>query len=231
MCHPPVQVFHDRGNPSAPTPLRLALCAGCKPFCEEGDAGVAGVGRAGGDGGRSGARAVLAGGVLAGACLEAGAAPGGQQAGQGGPSDGPGQVSGPAGQDAGGGGDQVAGGVQEDGEADAVHVQAGHGGGGVGGGADQCLVGGEQGPGFLVDAVQGARAQDAAVEHGGFDGVVGGLGLPPLVVEIYQLGGGVAGVAGQAGDQPPLPGAGGAISQGDGDLGLDDADLDQGRED
>ena len=72
-----------------------------------------------------------------------------------------------AGQDAGRGGELVLGGAQEDGEADPVHVQAGLGGGGVGGGADERLVGGQQGPGFLVDALQAAGAQHPAIEQGG----------------------------------------------------------------
>jgi hypothetical protein len=56
-------------------------------------------------------------------------------------------------------------------------------------------------------------------------------GLPSFVVEGYQLAGGMAGVVEQAGDQPPLLAAGGAVGQGDGDRCLDDPDRDQGRED
>src|SRR5215471_3668017 len=207
------------------TPLRLAFGAACKAFGEVGDLGLEGVGLGGGRV-LPGVGAVFAGRVFAGAGFDAGAPPGGQQVAQGGPADGAGQVGGAGGQDVGGGGDQVAGGLHHDGEADAVHVQAGPGGDG-GGGADERLGGGEQGVDLLVDAGQGARAQDPAIEQGGLDRVVGGFGLPPFVVEGDQLDGGVAGVVGQAGKQPPLLGAGGAISQGDGDRGLDDPDREQ----
>jgi hypothetical protein len=93
--------------------------------------------------------------------------------------------------------------------------------------ADECLVDGQQRPGLLVGAGQAAGAQDPAVEDGGLDRVVGGLGLPALVVEGDQLGGGV----GQAGEQAPLLGAGGAVGQGDGDRGVDDPDREKRRED
>jgi hypothetical protein len=53
------------------------------------------------------------------------------------------------------------------------------------------------------------------------------FGLPALVVEGDQLGGGV----GQAGEQPPLLGAGGAVGCGDGDRRLDDPDREQRGED
>src|SRR5215472_10907776 len=133
----------------ASTPLRLASCAGCKPFLEEDDACVEGVGL-GGCGVLPGVGAVFAGGVLAGARFDAGPPPGGQQVAQGGPADRAGQVGRPGGEDVAGGGDQVAGGLQQDGEADPVHVQPGPGGGGIGGGADERLVGGEQGVDLLA---------------------------------------------------------------------------------
>ena len=57
----------------------------------------------------------------------------GSRFGLGDPADPAGEVGRAVGQDAGGGGDQVGGGLQQDGEADPVGVQAGAGGGGVGG--------------------------------------------------------------------------------------------------
>src|SRR5215467_2667977 len=88
------------------TPLRLALRAGCKPFFEEDDACVEGLGL-GGCGVLPGVGAVFAGGVLADTCFDAGPPPGGQQVAQGGPADCAGQVGGPGGEDVGGGGDQA----------------------------------------------------------------------------------------------------------------------------
>jgi len=93
---------------------------------------------------------------------------------------------------------------------DALHTldggagKGGHGELEIGGGADEGLVEGEQGPGLLVDAGHAAGAQHPAVQDGFLDRVVGGLDLPPLVIEGDQAGGGVGGVVGQAGEQPPL---------------------------
>ncbi len=67
---------HDHGYLQASTPLRLASWAGRKPFAEELDAGVEGVGLAGC--GLCGGGMVLAGAVLAGSWFGAGPPPGGQ---------------------------------------------------------------------------------------------------------------------------------------------------------
>ena len=58
--------------------------------------------------------------------------------------------------------------------------------GGVGHGGAQELVDDQQGVDFLVDAVGGAGAQDAAAEDAGFQFQVGGLDLPALVVELIS---------------------------------------------
>ena len=99
------------------------------------------------------------------------------------PADGPGEVGGGSGGDAGGEDDLVAGGAEGDGEAGAVGVGvgAGDGGGGVGDGGAQGLVGDQEGVDFLLDAVGGAGAQDAAAEDGGLELEVEGLNRPPLI--------------------------------------------------
>jgi len=129
----------------------------------------------------AGVGAVFAGGAFDGAGFEAEAAPGGQQGSEGGAADRSGQVDGAIRQDAGRVTDEVAGGLQQDGEADPVGVQAGPGDDGVGGGADEGLVDGEQGPDFLLDAGDAARAQYPPVQQGGLDRIVGRLNRPPLM--------------------------------------------------
>ncbi|MCG5213361.1 hypothetical protein MBA17_08830 [Streptosporangium sp. KLBMP 9127] len=119
--------------------------------------------------------------------------------------------------------DLVAGGLQGDGEAGPVGVGAGDGGGGDRD-PDE-LVGGQQGVDFLGDACHGAGAQDVAAEHAFLDREVGGFHLPPLVIELDQLEGGVAVVVELGGGQAVhAPGASGG--GGDGDLAFHDADLD-----
>jgi hypothetical protein len=73
----------------------------------------------------------------------------------------------------------------------------GLGEGGVGGGGDECLIGRQQRPDLLLEAMNAAGAQDTSVEDGGFDRGVGRLGLPPFVIEMHQLAGRVAGVVEQ----------------------------------
>ena len=126
----------------------------------------------------------------------AGAVPGpagGQQGGQDGAADDAGQVGRAVRADAGGGGELVAGGFQGGGEAGPVGVGAGPGLDGGDHGHAQQLVEGQQGPQFLFHAGPVARAQHAAVQQGVPQGEVGGLDLPPLVVEPDQRGGRVSG--------------------------------------
>src|SRR6266704_1917567 len=92
------------------------------------------------------------------------------------------QVDNGLGDDTGGLHELVAGGVQGDGEAGPVGVDAGLGAGGVGHGQAEDLVAHQQGVDLLVDAGGGAGAQDSA-EDAGFELQVGGFDLPPLVVE------------------------------------------------
>jgi len=155
--------------------------------CEDGDV----------DGGLAGGAVDGAAGVVLGyrALDHAGAGPEPSrehQAGQDGPADGPCQVDGGAGGDARGQDDLVAGGVQGDREAGPVGVGARESGGGVGDGGAQGLVGDEQGPDLLLDAVGCAGAQDAAAEDGGLELEVAGLYFPALPVEDYDFPGRVA---------------------------------------
>ena len=105
----------------------------------------------------------------------------------------PGEVGDGAGDHARGQDDLVAGGVQGDGEAGPVGVGARDRARGVGDGGAEGLVGDQQGVDLLLDAVGGAGAQDAAAEDGGLELEVGGLDLPPFVVQDGQVAGGVAG--------------------------------------
>jgi hypothetical protein len=82
------------------------------------------------------------------------------------PADGSGQVGDGAGGHARGQDDLVAGGLQGDGEAGTIGVGAGDGGGGVRDRGAKGLVGDQEGVDFLLDAVGGAGAQDAAAETG-----------------------------------------------------------------
>jgi len=79
--------------------------------------------------------------------------------------------------DVAGGGGEVLGGI--DGGLVAGPVGVGPGGGldGVGDRGPQCLVEGEEGPGFLPQAVGVAGAQDAALEEGVAEREVGDLVL------------------------------------------------------
>ncbi|WKX14255.1 hypothetical protein [Streptomyces sp. NL15-2K] len=96
-------------------------------------------------------------GVLAGAGLDAVPVVGGVQGVEDGPADGADEIDGSRrGQDPGRADDGVGGSGQQDGEAHAVHVQAGPGAGGVGGCTDQGLVGGEQRVDLLVKPGQPA---------------------------------------------------------------------------
>src|SRR5690348_14675883 len=150
-----------------------------------------------GGAGVAGAAGVAGGGALDLAGAVAGAA-GVQQAGQDGAADDAGVRGGGA--DALGGGELVDGGLLGGGEAGPVRVGA-RGGGGVGHGHAQQLAEGQQGV-----------AQ----------GVVGGLDLPPLVVEPDQAGGGEAAVIQQGGDQPEAVLAAAAVRAGHGHVRLDD---------
>ena len=75
----------------------------------------------------------------------------------------------------------------------------------------------------MLDAVGGAGAQDPAAEDGGFQFQIGGLDLPPLVIQLDQFTGRVAVRIEQGGDQPVVAGAG-AFGGSDGDLRVDDPD-------
>src|SRR6266704_2562779 len=77
------------------------------------------------------------------------------------------QVDNGLGDDTGGLHELVAGGVQGDGEAGPVGVDAGLGAGGVGHGQAEDLVAHQQGVDLLVDAGGGAGAQDSSAEGGG----------------------------------------------------------------
>ena len=138
------------------------------------------------DGGFVGGSVGCAAGVVLGhsSLDDAGAGPWaawGHQGGQDEAADAAGQAGAGAGDDPGGEDDLVAGGVQGDGEAGPVGVGARDGGGGVGDGGAQGLVGDERGVDFLLDAVRGAGAQDAAAEDGGLELEVGSLNRPPLM--------------------------------------------------
>src|SRR5262252_8712255 len=140
---------------------------------------------------------------------------------QDGAADGAGQVDGFAGDHVCCLDDLVACGLEGGAEAGPVGVSAGGGRGGVGDGDPDRLVDGQQGVDLLGDAGQGAGAQDAAAQHGFLDLEVGGLDLPPLVVEGDQVEGRVAAGVEQAGGQPVGPGLGAGCG-GDGNLALDD---------
>ncbi len=169
-------------------------------------------------------RAVLAGRVLSAARLDAAARLPGPLVAQDRVADVTAQGGGGGRGDADRGRDGVAGLLQQEGEAEPVHVQAGMGGDRVGGGTDQRLIGRQQAPDLLVDPVDAVRAQHTAVQHGGLDRKIRGLHLPPFMVKIHQLPCREPLVVGQAGDQPPLLAPGGAVLEGDGDPCLDDAD-------
>jgi hypothetical protein len=98
-----------------------------------------------------------------------------QQAGEHAPANVADQVDDGAGDDAGGLDEQVAGGVQGDGEAAAVGVDAAFGLNRVSDGDPQDLVTGQQGVDLLGDPGGGAGAQDPAAEQAGFQFQVGSL--------------------------------------------------------
>ena len=83
----------------------------------------------------------------------------------------------------------------------------------------------QQGVDLLGDAGQGAGAQDAAAQHSFLDLEVGGFYFSALVVKLDQFEGGMLAGIKQGGGQPVGPGLG-ASRGGDGDLALDDPDLD-----
>src|SRR5262249_35047083 len=118
----------------------------------------------------------------------------------------------------------VAGGVERDGEAGPVGVDAGMAVGGVGHGGAQELVGDQEGVDLLGETGWGAGAQDAAAQDGGLEFQVGGFDLPSLVVEGGQVGGGMAVVVEQGGGKSVGAGVPAGVG-GDGDLGVDHADL------
>src|SRR6266540_7468561 len=135
------------------------------------------------------------------------------------------QVDNGLGDDTGGLHELVAGGVQGDGEAGPVGVDAGLGAGGVGHGQAEDLVAHQQGVDLLVDAGGGAGAEHPPAQDAGLQLQVGGFDLPALVVEGDQPERGIAAVVGQGGGQPVDPGAAPGAG-GDADLGLNHTDLD-----
>src|SRR4249920_1428638 len=78
---------------------------------------------------------------------------------------------------------------------------------------------------LLVDASGGAGAEDPPAQDAGLQFQVGSFDLPSLVVQRDQRTGGPGVGIGQGGGQP-VAAAGPAGTGGDGDLGVDDADLD-----
>ena len=134
------------------------------------------------DGGLVGGAVDFASGVVPGygAFDDAGAdaqPPAGHEAGEDDAADCPGEVDAGAGDDARGEDHLVAGGVEGDSEAGPVGVGARRRARGVGDRGAQRLVSDQQGVDFLLDAVGGAGAQDAAAEDGGLELEVGGLDL------------------------------------------------------
>ncbi|MET8130267.1 thiamine pyrophosphate-dependent enzyme [Streptomyces sp. NPDC005231] len=103
--------------------------------------------------------------------------PGGHEVGQDVAADCADEVDVGAGDDAGGQNELVPGGGEGGGEAGPVRIGAWDTVGGVGHRGPQCLVGGQQGPDFLLDAVRSAGPQDSAAQDRGFQLRVGGLDL------------------------------------------------------
>jgi len=101
------------------------------------------------------------------------------------------------GQDAAGRGEAVAGGLQGGGEAGPVGIGAGAGLHRLDHGYAQQLVGGQQSPDLLFQAGPVLRAQHVTGQQGVSQGEVGGLDLPPLVVEPDEVRGRVLAVVEQ----------------------------------
>lgn len=83
----------------------------------------------------------------------------------------------------------VSGGAQRDGEAAPVGVGVRRYRGGVGDRDPYRLVGHQQGVDLLLQAGRGASAQHPSAQDGVFELAVGGLDLPPLVIQPDQVGG------------------------------------------
>src|SRR5215218_5819408 len=87
---------------------------------------------------------------------------------------------------------QVTGGLKSDGEAASVGIGARLGLRSLDHGAAQELVESEQGPHLLLDAGRVVRAQDASVQDGVAQGVIGALVFPALMIEAHEVAGGIA---------------------------------------
>lgn len=146
--------------------------------------------------------------------------PGGQKVSQDVTADGADEINVGAGDDVGGQDELVPGGGEGGGEAGPVRVGARDAVGGVGHRGPQCLVGGQQGPDLLLDAVGGAGPQDVPAQDRGLQLRVGGFDLPAFVVEPDEFTGRVSGGIGEGGQQPVVARAR-ALGGADGDLGLD----------